>query len=60
MSERNEMIVRLVKELLGPRNGAKEHLAKDRDPRSEYITGVLAPEMDKREDDPDADVDEVI
>lgn len=61
MTERDHMVIGLVKELLGPRYGAFEILPKDRDPRSEYILGVLAPEQKERDiEDIDADIDEVI
>ena len=61
MSERDYMVIGLIKELLGPRNGSFENLPTDRDPRNEYITGVLAPDMPERDpDDTDADIDEVI
>lgn len=61
MAERDQMIIGLVKEVLGPREGPLEYLPPERDPRNEYITGVLAPELPERdvEDDIDADVDEV-
>lgn len=60
MSERDYMVIGLVKEVLGPREGPLEHLPPERDPRNEYITGVLAPEQRERDvDDLYADVDEV-
>src|SRR5216683_3904152 len=61
MAERDYMIIGLVKEVLGPREGPLEYLPPERDPRNEYITGVLAPELPERdaENDIDADVDEV-
>ena len=43
MRVRNEMVVALVKEVLGPRNGPYEVLPEEQDPFSEYITGVLQP-----------------
>ncbi len=43
MNVRNEMLVALVKEVLGPREGPCECLPSDHDPFSEYITGVLQP-----------------
>ena len=43
MNVRNEMLVALVKEVLGPREGPYECLPSDHDPFSEYITGVLQP-----------------
>src|SRR6266496_4578833 len=60
MAERDDMLVGLFRELLGPRNGQNERLEVTRDPRTEFITGVLAPAQLEREADPDADVDEVI
>ena len=54
------MLIGLVKDLLGPRNGPFEVLSENQDPRNEYITGVLAPEQiqfDRTE--VDADIDEV-
>ncbi len=59
MSERDHMVIALVKDVLGPRDGPFEHLPADQDPHNEYILGVLAPKLEQRvEDDPDADVDE--
>ena len=43
MSERAELLIALTKEVLGPRYGPYETLPPGQDPRSEYITGVLAP-----------------
>lgn len=43
MSERNELVIELVKEVLGPRNGPNELMPLNQDPRDEYITGVLSP-----------------
>jgi hypothetical protein len=60
MSERDYMLIGLVKDLLGPRYGSFEALPENQDPRNEYITGVLAPEqaeLDRTE--VDADVDDV-
>ncbi|PKL79307.1 MAG: helicase, partial [Candidatus Melainabacteria bacterium HGW-Melainabacteria-1] len=42
MTFRTELLKRLSREVLGPRNGVRENLAT-RNPVSEYITGVLAP-----------------
>ncbi|MEW6505539.1 MAG: DISARM system helicase DrmA [Chloroflexota bacterium] len=47
MNIRNEMVVALVKEVLGPRNGLREVLPIEEDPFSEYITGVLQPPVKK-------------
>lgn len=60
MSERDEILISLVKDVLGPRNGVYEVLPEERDPRSEYITGVLEPVNAPRIIEPDDDVDEVI
>jgi hypothetical protein len=61
MEERDYLVIDLVKDLLGPRSGPFEYLPPERDPRNEYITGVLAPEqMERDADDVDADIDEVI
>lgn len=43
MNVRDEMLIALVKEVLGPRDGPLEVLPEDHDPRQEYITGVLEP-----------------
>ncbi|RMD63653.1 hypothetical protein D6833_05395, partial [Candidatus Parcubacteria bacterium] len=47
MNVRNEMVVALVKEVLGPRGGPHEVLPEEQDPFSEYITGVLQPPVQK-------------
>ena len=61
MSTRDEILIDLVKEVLGPRDGPYEILPADQDPRDEYITGVLAPANAPRPpDDIEADIDEVI
>lgn len=43
MAERDHILIALVKEILGPRNGHNEILPESQNPRDEYITGVLAP-----------------
>lgn len=43
MAERDHILIALVKEVLGPRNGSDEILPEDQNPRDEFITGVLAP-----------------
>jgi len=43
MSERDVLVTALYSELVGPRGGIREVLEKKRDPRNEYILGVLAP-----------------
>jgi len=61
MSERDEIIAALVREVLGPRDGPYEILPEERNPRDEYITGVLSPARAARPpDDIDAEIDEVI
>src|SRR2546422_581269 len=61
MAERDYMVIGLVKELLGPRDGPYEYLPSEHDPRNEYITGVLAPDMPERDpNDTEVDIDEVI
>jgi len=61
MSERDRILIELVKEVLGPRDGPLEILPPDQDPRDEYITGVLAPaRAARRPDDIDADIDEIV
>lgn len=64
MTERDQMLIALVKEVLGPRDGLNELMPnepEEQDPRSEYITGVLEPEkassMEERIED---DVEEII
>lgn len=61
MAERNDLLIALVKEVLGPRNGPHEILPEEDDPRTEYITGVLAPAESTRQPDAiEEDIDEVI
>jgi hypothetical protein len=61
LSERDQLVIDLVKEVLGPRNGPHETLPSNQDPRDEYITGVLAPAQSVRpSDDIEADIEEVI
>ncbi len=61
MSERDHILIALVKEVLGPRGGPYEILPENQDPRAEYISGALAPARAPRPpDDIDADIDEVI
>lgn len=60
MTERDQMLISLVKEVLGPRNGPFEILPEERDPKSEYITGVLEPAYAVDNSEPEDDVDEVI
>lgn len=43
MPERDQLLVSIAKEVLGPRNGPREVLGPSEDPLDEYITGVLAP-----------------
>lgn len=61
MAERDQMLIALVREVLGPRNGSNEILPEEQDPRSEYITGVLEPvSASTIEDRLEDTVDEVI
>lgn len=61
MSERDLILVELVKEILGPREGPYEILPENQDPRDEYITGVLVPANALRSpDDIEADIDAII
>jgi len=61
MKVRDEMLIELVKEVLGPREGIYEILPEENDPRSEYITGVLEPEkVSSFEERIEDNVDEVI
>lgn len=53
--EREYVLGALVKEVLGPRNGAFESLEDGFDPKNEYIVGVLAPKQAKQERDVDAE-----
>lgn len=43
MAERDHILIALVQEVLGPRNGSHEVLPATEDPRGEFITGILAP-----------------
>jgi len=60
MAEREHILIGLVKEVLGPRHGYKEVLPYDQNPRDEYITGVLAPELAVGQPDLDGEVDELL
>ncbi|MBA3531989.1 MAG: helicase [Ardenticatenales bacterium] len=60
MSERDHILIDLVKEVLGPRSGNHEILSEAENPRDEYITGVLAPAKAPRSlDNIDADFDDL-
>lgn len=60
MSVRNDILIELVKEVLGPRDGPNEILAHGHDPRDEYITGVLAPNsLTQSILNIDADIDDI-
>lgn len=48
MGIRDELVISLVQEVLGPRGGLYETLPREQDPRYEYITGVLRPRHAKR------------
>lgn len=60
MSERDQILIGLVKEVLGPRNGPMELLPEEKDPRNEYITGVLEPITTQPEQEIEDEIDEVI
>ncbi len=61
MSERDQMLIALVREVLGPRGGPREILPIEHDPRVEYITGVLEPtSASSTEERIEDNVDEVI
>ncbi len=61
MNVRNEMLIALVREVLGPREGAHEVLPEEQDPRQEYVTGVLEPRNARTQDERGEDmVDQVI
>ena len=61
MGEREHILVALVEEVLGPRDGPHEVLPTEQDPRSEYITGVLAPVSAQRPpDDIESEPDDLI
>jgi hypothetical protein len=61
MAERDQMLIALVQEVLGPRYGQNEILPEEQDPRTEYITGVLEPASASTiEDRPEDTVDEII
>src|SRR5690349_4136301 len=60
MTERDQILIELVKEVLGPRSGPFEILPDTQDPREEYITGVLAPARAIRPpEDIDSEIDEL-
>ncbi|ALM75549.1 DISARM system helicase DrmA [Thermococcus barophilus] len=50
MGIRSELVVELVRELLGPRDGPYEELPENRKPLTEYVTGVLSPKFVSPED----------
>ncbi|MBI3638722.1 MAG: helicase [Thaumarchaeota archaeon] len=43
MSVRQRQYISLIKELLGPRGGSEEIMENGKDPRNEYVTGILEP-----------------
>jgi hypothetical protein len=47
VSDRSAILSALAEEILGPRNGHDEILPDSENPRDEYITGVLAPLLDR-------------
>ena len=50
---RDQIVQSLVSEVLGPRGGINETLSDD--PRGEYITGILAPEVEQLAPDAEAE-----
>lgn len=61
MNVRDALLIALVKEVLGPRDGPRESLPEEDDPRQEYITGVLEPRNARSQEARIEDnVDEVI
>jgi hypothetical protein len=59
VSERDHILMALVKEVLGLRDGPHEILSENQDPCGEYITGVLALARPPHPpDDIDADIEE--
>ncbi|MCD9186334.1 MAG: DISARM system helicase DrmA [Pyrinomonadaceae bacterium] len=61
MAERTELVIDLVKEVLGPRNGSAEILPVNQDPRDEFITGVLSPvDSLPPQDDIESDIDSIV
>ncbi|MDR4998967.1 DISARM system helicase DrmA [Brevibacillus parabrevis] len=55
--ERAIILGELIREVLGPRNGANETLPNDFDPRNEYIVGVLSPRSANTTRDIDAEAE---
>lgn len=55
--EREDILINLCKDVLGPRSGLNEILYSD--PRGEYVTGVLAPktEIESRDIEADGELD---
>lgn len=51
MNIRDELLTALVRETLGPRDGPREILPDDNDPRQEYITGMLEPRNARTQDE---------
>jgi len=61
MAERDQMLIALVREVLGPRDGPHEILPEEQDPRVEYITGVLEPvSASSAEERIEDNIDEVV
>lgn len=59
MSERDQVLIDLVKEVLGPRKGPYEVLPEENDPRSEFITGILEPVTTIRDIEPEEIFEEI-
>lgn len=49
MAERDDLVVALYKELVGPRGGVSEILPANQSPRDEYMCGVLEPVRARRD-----------
>ena len=61
MAQREHILISLVEEVLGPRNGPNEILPEDQNPLDEYITGVLAPFSSQRSmDNIESDADTIV
>ncbi len=52
---RRLLVSELAGKIMGPKNGSNEEVASN--PLSEYITGVLVPESENKERDPDQEAD---
>lgn len=57
VSARTELLLSLIRELLGPRDSLDEVLPPDQDPRNEFITGILIPKAANPEDASDIEAE---